>query len=133
MACKNRKYINPTKVIDAWATSDCVVQLANADYYATKEWVDNKLEDIGGVTEDRVNELISDKTRPLSAKIDELSKNILSPQEIDERIDKKVSPLTARIEELTRNMLSKDELNSAIGNYAKVTNDTLLLNAENLK
>lgn len=131
MNCR-KSYINPTKVKDMWATSDCVVQLANAEYYATKEWVNDKLDDIGGVTEEKVNEIVDEKTKPLSSKIDDMLVQIGLKASVD-YVDEKAGDLQTQIDNLLKSVLTKEVVDSALGNYAKVNEETLILNAENLK
>lgn len=132
MACKTKKYINPTKTIDSWATSDCVVHLANAEYYATKEWVDGKLEDIGGVTEEKVNEIVDNKTRPIKNQVDDMLVQLGLKASVD-YVDEKTGDLQTQIDNMLKSVLSRDVLDNAIGNYAKVNGEELILNAENLK
>lgn len=132
MNCKNKKYISPTKVMDSWVTSDCVVQLANSDNYYTKGQVDKKLQDIDGITLEEVEEIVDDKTKPLSSKIDDMLVQIGLKADVD-YVDEKASDLQTQIDNLLKSVLTRDVVDSALGNYAKVDDETLILNAENLK
>lgn len=115
MTCK-KTYYNPSIVKDSWSTNSCVVHLANADYYLTKEQYAKDSDEL----KDWVQQIISDVEG-------------LTSEKVEDMIDEKVSPLTKRIEELAESILSKDVLFDELGRYASVDGDMLTLNNENRK
>lgn len=105
MSCRNKTYISPTAVKEMWSTSDCVVQLANSEYFVKKTYLQKILDNLEFLGRDEVNEMIDEKVKPLDQKIDDVLNSVLSREVVD----------------------------TAIGKYAKIDGETLTLNAENLK
>lgn len=112
-----------------WEYCDNTVVLANADYYYTKEQVDEKIEDIEGMTPEEVQKQIdwsikdkADKTEvsDLAQQVRQNTQRILNTYTKDETN----SLLTA--------YLTKLEANGMVANYAKVNGDTLTLNNQNI-
>lgn len=112
-----------------WEYCDNTVVLANADYYYTKKQVDDKIEDIEGMTPEDVQKQIdwsikdkADKTEvnDLAQQVRQNTQRILNTYTKDETN----SLLTA--------YLTKLEANGMVANYAKVNGDTLTLNSENI-
>lgn len=112
-----------------WEYCDNTVVLANADYYYTKKQVDDKIEDIEGMTPEDVQKQIdwsikdkADKTEvnDLAQQVRQNTQRILNTYTKDETN----SLLTA--------YLTKLEANGMVANYAKVNGDTLTLNSNNI-
>jgi hypothetical protein len=121
--------IYPDCDMKRWEYCDNTVVLANADYYYTKEQVDEKIEDIEGMTPEEVQKQIdwsikdkADKTEvnALAEQVRQNTQRILNTYTKDETN----SLLTA--------YLTKLEANGMVANYAKVNGDTLTLNNENI-
>ena len=121
--------IYPDCDMKRWEYCDNTVVLANADYYYTKEQVDEKIEDIEGMTPEDVQKQIdwsikdkADKTEvsDLAQQVRQNTQRILNTYTKDETN----SLLTA--------YLTKLEANGMVANYAKVNGDTLTLNNQNI-
>lgn len=121
--------IYPDCDMKRWEYCDSTVVLANADYYYTKEQVDEKIEDIEGMTPEDVQKQIdwsikdkADKTEvsDLAQQVRQNTQRILNTYTKDETN----SLLTA--------YLTKLEANGMVANYAKVNGDTLTLNNQNI-
>ena len=121
--------IYPDCDMKRWEYCDNTVVLANADYYYTKEQVDEKIEDIEGMTPEDVQKQIdwsikdkADKTEvsDLAQQVRQNTQKILNTYTKDETN----SLLTA--------YLTKLEANGMVANYAKVNGDTLTLNNQNI-
>lgn len=121
--------IYPDCDMKRWEYCDNTVVLANADYYYTKEQVDEKIEDIEGMTPEDVQKQIdwsikdkADKTEvsDLAQQVRQNTQRILNTYTKDETN----SLLTA--------YLTKLEANGMVANYAKVNGDTLTLNSDNI-
>lgn len=121
--------IYPDCDMKRWEYCDSTVVLANADYYYTKKQVDEKIEDIEGMTPEDVQKQIdwsikdkADKTEvsDLAQQVRQNTQRILNTYTKDETN----SLLTA--------YLTKLEANGMVANYAKVNGDTLTLNSDNI-
>ena len=121
--------IYPDCDMKRWEYCDNTVVLANADSYYTKKQVDEKIEDIEGMTPEDVQKQIdwsikdkADKTEvnDLAQQVRQNAQRILNTYTKDETN----SLLTA--------YLTKLEANGMVANYAKVNGDTLTLNNENI-
>lgn len=121
--------IYPDCDMKRWEYCDNTVVLANADSYYTKKQVDEKIEDIEGMTPEDVQKQIdwsikdkADKTEvnDLVQQVRQNTQRILNTYTKDETN----SLLTAYITKL--------EANGMVANYAKVNGDTLTLNNENI-
>lgn len=121
--------IYPDCDMKRWEYCDNTVVLANADYYYTKKQVDEKIEDIEGMTPEDVQKQIdwsikdkADKTEvnDLAQQVRQNTQRILNTYTKDETN----SLLTA--------YLTKLEANGMVANYAKVNGDTLTLNSSNI-
>lgn len=121
--------IYPDCDMKRWEYCDNTVVLANADYYYTKKQVDEKIEDIEGMTPEDVQKQIdwsikdkADKTEvnDLAQQVRQNTQRILNTYTKDETN----SLLTA--------YLTKLEANGMVANYAKVNGDTLTLNSDNI-
>ena len=130
-SCSNMMEVIPAEDFTRWAVHQTVTVLANADYYYTKDEVDNLLEQITAhaVTREQVQEMINaaiaDKAD--KAQVDELAAavsantaailNRYTKEETDTLLDK---------------YLTKLQANSMFANYSKVEGTTIILNNENI-
>lgn len=121
--------IYPDCDMKRWEYCDNTVVLANADSYYTKKQVDEKIEDIEGMTPEDVQKQIdwsikdkADKTEvsDLAQQVRQNAQRILNTYTKDETN----SLLTA--------YLTKIEANGMVANYAKVNGNTLTLNNQNI-
>lgn len=121
--------IAPDCSMSQWAVQKTVMELANSDYYYTKDEIDYLLGQVtaSGVTREQVEEMIQ------QAVADKASKADL------EALSAQVAANTAEI----LNRYTKEETNSLLGayllkleainmrdNYSRVDGDTLILNNE---
>lgn len=114
--------IYPDCDMKRWECCDTSVILANADYYYTKEQVDDIVEDIEGVDEEEVQDMIDRSIRNKADKsevaaVDAKVNNTYTKQEVNS---------------LVQNFLSKMEANSMFADYSKVEGKTLVLNSNNI-
>lgn len=121
--------IYPDCDMKRWEYCDNTVVLANADSYYTKKQVDEKIEDIEGMTPEDVQKQIdwsikdkADKTEvsDLAQQVRQNAQRILNTYTKDETN----SLLTA--------YLTKIDANGMVANYAKVNGNTLTLNNQNI-
>lgn len=129
--CCNTVTIHPDEELDRWAIQQTITILANADYYYTKAEVNSLLEKIttSGVTKQEVEEMIAtavaDKAKQadleaLSAQVQTNTEQILNTYTKPE------------VNNLLALYYTKLQTNSMFGNYSKVEDTTLILNAENI-
>lgn len=112
-----------------WEYCDNTVVLANADYYYTKKQVDEKIEDIEGMTPEDVQKQIdwSIKDKADKSEVNELA------QQVRENAQKILNTYTKQeTNSLLTAYLTKLEANEMARNYAKVNGDVLTLNSDNL-
>lgn len=123
--------ISPDCSMSQWAVQKTVMELANADYYYTKDEINYLLQQVtaSGVTREEVEVMIQ---RAIASKANQADLDALAQQ---------VSANTAAIldrytKEETNNLLTryltKLEANSMFANYSKVEDTTLILNNENI-
>lgn len=127
--CSGTMTITPDVDLKRWAVQQTITVLANADYYYTRAEVDKLLEEItsSSVTREEVEEMIQ---QAIATKADQAQVDAIAEQ---------VRQNTERL----LNTYTKDETNSLLSsymtkldalnmrnNYAKVENDTLVLNSE---
>ena len=125
--CCNTVTIHPDEELDRWAIQQTITILANADYYYTKAEVDHLLEMItaSGVTKQEVEEMIA---VAIQDKADKAQVEALSAH--TERI---LNTYTKpEVNNLLASYYTKLQTNSMFGNYSKVEDTTLILNAENI-
>lgn len=121
--------IYPEVDMNRWSYCDNTVVLANADAYYTKKQVDDLVEDVGGVTEEKVEEIVDTK---LSTKADKSEVNALREQvtanarAILDRYTK------SEVNSLLQAYKTKLEANKDIAEYAAVNGNTLSLNDKNI-
>ena len=121
--------IYPDCDMKRWEYCDSTVVLANADYYYTKEQVENLIDDVSGMTQAEVQKQIDEsiKDKADKSEVNELAKQVSeNSQRILNTYNKNEtnSLLTA--------YLTKLEANGMVANYAKVNGDTLTLNNQNI-
>lgn len=127
--CCNTVTIHPDEELDRWAIQQTITILANADYYYTKEEVDNLLERItaSGVTKEEVEEMIA---VAIQNKADKAQVEALSAQ-VATNTERILNTYTKEeTNSLLTNYLSKLEAINMRDNYSKVDNTTLILNNE---
>ena len=129
--CCNTVTIHPDEELDRWAIQQTITLLANSDYYYTKEEVDNLLERItaSGVTKQEVEEMIAvavaDKAK--QADLEALSAQVQT--NTSQLLNTYTKP---EVNNLLASYYTKLQTNSMFGNYSKVEDTTLILNAENI-
>ena len=129
--CTNMMEIIPDEDIHRWAVTRTITVLANSDYYYTKTEVDKLLQDItaSGVTRAEVEEMIA---MAISTKADKAQVEALSAQ-VATNTERILNTYTKpEVNNLLASYYTKLQTNSMFGNYSKVENTTLILNAENI-
>lgn len=121
--------IYPDCDMKRWEYCDNTVVLANADYYYTKKQVDEKIEDIEGMTPEDVQKQID---WSIKDKADKTEVNDLA-QQVRQNTQRILNTYTKQeTNSLLTAYLTKLEANGMVANYAKVNGDTLTLNSENI-
>lgn len=129
--CCNTVTINPNDELDRWAIQQTITILANADYYYTRAEVDSLLEKItaSGVTKQEVEEMIA---AAIQDKADKAQVEALSAQ-VATNTERILNTYTKpEVNNLLASYYTKLQTNSMFGNYSKVEDTTLILNAENI-
>lgn len=129
--CTNMMTINRDEDLHRWAVTRTITVLANSDYYYTKTEVDKLLEEItvSGVTREEVEEMIA---RAVSTKADKAQVEALSAQ-VATNTERILNTYTKpEVNNLLASYYTKLQTNSMFGNYSKVEDTTLILNAENI-
>lgn len=130
-SCTSMTTIEPDADMRRWCVHKTVTILANADYYYTREEVDKLLEEItaSGVTKEQVEEMIAMaiKDKADKAQVEALSAQVASNTE--RILNTYTKP---EVNNLLASYYTKLETNSMFGNYSKVQDTTLILNAENI-
>lgn len=129
--CTNMMEIIPDEDMYRWAVTRTITVLANADYYYTKTEVDKLLEEItvSGVTREEVEEMIN---TAVSTKADKAQVDAIAEQ-VRQNTEKLTNTYTKpEVNNLLASYYTKLQTNSMFGNYSKVENTTLILNAENI-
>ena len=129
--CCNTVTIHPDEELDRWAIQQTITILANADYYYTKAEVDSLLEKItaSGVTREQVEQMIqvAIQTKADKAEVDALA------QQVSANTQAILNTYTKpEVNNLLASYYTKLQTNSMFGNYSKVEDTTLILNAENI-
>lgn len=121
--------IYPDCDMNRWECCDNTVVLANADYYYTKKQVDDKIEDIEGMTPEEVQKQID---WSIKDKADKTEVNALAEQ-VRQNTQKILNTYTKdETNSLLTAYLTKLEANGMVANYAKVNGNTLTLNNQNI-
>lgn len=130
-SCTSMTTIEPDADMRRWCVHKTVTILANADYYYTREEVDKLLEEItaSGVTKEQVEEMIATaiKDKADKAQVEALSAQVASNTE--RILNTYTKP---EVNNLLASYYTKLQTNSMFGNYSKVQDTTLILNAENI-
>lgn len=130
-SCTSMTTIEPDADMRRWCVHKTVTILANADYYYTREEVDKLLEEItaSGVTREEVEEMIAMaiKDKADKAQVEALSAQVASNTE--RILNTYTKP---EVNNLLASYYTKLQTNSMFGNYSKVQDTTLILNAENI-
>ena len=129
--CSGTMIVTPEEDLKRWAVQQTVTILANADYYYTKTEVDKLLEKIIGntVTKEEVEEMIA---RAIATKADQADLEALSAQ-VQTNTERILNTYTKpEVDNLLTSYYTKIQTNSMFGNYSKVEDTTLILNAENI-
>ena len=129
--CCNTVTIHPDEELDRWAVQQVITVLANSDYYYTKTEVDSLLERItaSGVTREQVEQMIqvAIQTKADKAEVDALA------QQVSANTKAILNTYTKpEVNNLLASYYTKLQTNSMFGNYSKVEDTTLILNAENI-
>ena len=129
--CCNTVTIHPDEELDRWAVQQVITVLANSDYYYTKTEVDSLLERItaSGVTREQVEQMIqvAIQTKADKAEVDALA------QQVSANTQAILNTYTKpEVNNLLASYYTKLQTNSMFGNYSKVEDTTLILNAENI-
>ncbi len=130
-SCTSMTTIEPDADMRRWCVHKTVTILANADYYYTREEVDKLLEEItsSGVTREQVEEMIAVaiKDKADKAQVEALSAQVATNTE--RILNTYTKP---EVNNLLASYYTKLQTNSMFGNYSKVQDTTLILNAENI-
>lgn len=120
---------SPSDTMESWSHCDTHVILANADYYYTKQQVDEMIDGVSGMTPQEVQEQIDESIR---TKADKSEVNELA-QQVRENTQRILNTYTKQeTNSLLTAYLTKLEANAMVRNYAKVNGDVLTLNSDNL-
>lgn len=129
--CTSMTTIEPDADMRRWCVHKTVTILANSDYYYTREEVDHLLEMItaSGVTKQEVEEMIA---VAIQDKADKADLQALSAQ-VQTNTERILNTYTKpEVNNLLASYYTKLQTNSMFGNYSKVDDTTLILNAENI-
>lgn len=129
--CTSMTTIEPDADMRRWCVHKTVTILANADYYYTREEVDKLLEQVtsSGVTREEVEEMIA---VAIQDKADKAQVEALSAQ-VASNTERILNTYTKpEVNNLLASYYTKLQTNSMFGNYSKVEDTTLILNAENI-
>ena len=129
--CCNTVTIHPDEELDRWAVQQTITILANSDYYYTKYEVDNLLKQIteNAVTKEEVEAMIA---VAIEGKANQADLEALSAQ-VMTNTERILNTYTKQeVNGLLASYYTKIQTNSMFGNYSKVEDTTLILNAENI-
>lgn len=123
--------ISPDCSMNLWAVQKTVMELANADYYYTRDEVDSLLSQItvSGVTSAQVETMIA---RAISTKANQSEVDAIAEQVRQNTSDILNTYTKEETNSLLTSFYNKLETNSMFGNYTRVEGKTLILNANNL-
>lgn len=121
--------IYPDCDMKRWEYCDNTVVLANADYYYTKQQVDDLIDDVSGMTPADVQEQIdwSIKDKADKSEVNEIAEAV---RQQGERLLNTYTK--TETDNLLASYLSKLEAKGMIANYSAVDGDVLSLNNENI-
>ena len=129
--CTNMVEIKPDCDMRRWAVKQTITLLANADYYYTRDEVDNLLEQItaSGVTKEEVEQMISDA---IASKADKAQVDAIAQQVSANTIAILNTYTKQETNSLLDKYLTKLKANEMFANYSGVEGTTLILNNENI-
>ena len=129
--CTSMTTIEPDADMRRWCVHKTVTILANSDYYYTREEVDKLLEEItaSGVTREEVEEMIQ---QAIADKANQSDLETLSAQ-VQSNSERILNTYTKpEVNALLSSYLTKLQATDMFGNYSRVEDTTLLLNADNI-
>ena len=129
--CTSMTTIEPDMDMRRWCVHKTVTILANSDYYYTKDEVDHLLDLVtaSGVTKEEVEVMIA---VAIQNKADKAQVEALSAQ-VATNTERILNTYTKpEVNNLLASYYTKLQTNSMFGNYSKVEDTTLILNAENI-
>lgn len=130
-SCTNMMTIEPDEEMRRWCVQKTVTILANSDYYYTKEEVDSLLRQVttSAVTRQEVEAMIATAIQDKANKSD---LEALSAQ-VATNTERILNTYTKQeVNGLLASYYTKIQTNSMFGDYSKVEDTTLILNAENI-
>ena len=129
--CTSMTTIEPDADMRRWCVHKTVTILANSDYYYTKDEVDHLLELVttSGVTKEEVEQMIA---TAIQDKADKADLEALSAQ-VQSNSERILNTYTKQeTNALLASYLTKLQATDMFGNYSRVEDTTLLLNADNI-
>ena len=123
--------ISPDCSMSQWAVQKTVMELANSDYYYTRDEIDYLLGQVtaSGVTREQVEQMISDA---IASKADKAQVDALAEQ-VAQNTERILNTYTkAETNSLLDKYLTKLKANEMFANYSGVEGTTLILNNENI-
>lgn len=130
-SCTSMTTIEPDADMRRWCVHKTVTILANSDYYYTKDEVDHLLElvTVSGVTKEEVEAMIA---VAIQDKADKADLQALSAQ-VQSNTERILNTYTKpEVNALLSSYLTKLQATDMFGNYSRVEDTTLLLNADNI-
>ena len=130
-SCTSMTTIEPDVDMRRWCVQKTVTILANADYYYTKEEVDHLLSIVtsSGVTREEVEIMIQ---QAIADKANQADLEALSAQVANNTAAILNTYTKAETNALLESYLTKLQATDMFGNYSRVEDTTLLLNADNI-
>ena len=130
-SCTSMTTIEPDVDMRRWCVQKTVTILANADYYYTKEEVDHLLAMVtsSGVTREEVEIMIQ---QAIADKANQADLEALSAQVASNTAAILNTYTKAETNALLESYLTKLQATDMFGNYSRVEDTTLLLNANNI-
>lgn len=128
--CCNTVTIHPDEELDRWAVQQVITVLANSDYYYTKTEVDYIIQHMHpGMTPEEVQEMID---RSIAGKANQEDLEALSAQ-VQTNTEQILNTYSKpEVNALLASYYTKIQTNAMFGNYSKVVDTTLHLNADNI-
>lgn len=123
--------ISPDCSMSQWAVQKTVMELANSDYYYTRDEIDYLLGQVtaSGVTREQVEQMIA---AAIADKANQADLEALSAQ-VSTNTEQLLNTYTKQeTNSLLEAYLTKLEANAMFANYTKVEDTTLILNSENI-
>ncbi len=123
--------IAPDCSMSQWAVQKTVMELANSDYYYTRDEIDYLLGQVtaSGVTREQVEQMIA---AAIADKANQADVEALSAQVATNTEDILNRPTTQQVNSLLEQYLKKVNAIEMFKNYSKVNGNVLVLNSENI-